>query len=428
MPQLTQFNALMPVQAFQAGRDQRNQRIGGEFQNALLEGNLDQARSLAQRSGDADMMGEYRTAIQQMNEQQRAEALQRTQVLGGAAEWALQNVPPDQLDTYVRQQLAPQLAAAGYDISEYLPEGLPITQDALGTFVAMAQGAAGELTAYLDRNPGTREIGQYDALVQQRGGQQNVTLNEQGTRALDEQNRSNVRDEELRDEANSIAWMNANTSRQNADTTAARLEYDRTRGNSPEWITLEADDPRRAGFDPGEVVQYNTRTGQVARRSVDRVFNATESQAAGFAGRMNDASSVIDQFEAQEGFRVPEFLWSRPTRTLPAEWQQYRQAGENWIRANLRRESGAVIGEEEMAAEFRVYFPQPGDSPEVIRQKARARQRAEQSMIAQSRGAYEEYGLDQPLQGGPVQPPAPTVPPPPPADDLSDRAGRYLVQ
>jgi hypothetical protein len=60
--------------------------------------------------------------------------------------------------------------------------------------------------------------------------------------------------------------------------------------------------------------------------------------------------------------------------------QQYNQAAKDWIRAKLRRESGAVIGEEEAAEEYRTYFPMPGDSKEVIAQKGRARKTAESAM------------------------------------------------
>jgi hypothetical protein len=58
---------------------------------------------------------------------------------------------------------------------------------------------------------------------------------------------------------------------------------------------------------------------------------------------------------------------------MSPEQQKYKQAADNWIRANLRKESGAVIGADEMAAEYATYFPQPGDTPEVIAQKAEAR-------------------------------------------------------
>jgi hypothetical protein len=60
--------------------------------------------------------------------------------------------------------------------------------------------------------------------------------------------------------------------------------------------------------------------------------------------------------------------------------QLYRQAQENWVTANLRKESGALIGPEEMKNEILKYFPQLGEGPEVIAQKAEARRIAEEGM------------------------------------------------
>jgi hypothetical protein len=60
--------------------------------------------------------------------------------------------------------------------------------------------------------------------------------------------------------------------------------------------------------------------------------------------------------------------------------QKYRQAQENWVTANLRAESGAVIGTDEMEKEIRKYFPQVDDKPQVIEQKSKARRSAELAM------------------------------------------------
>jgi hypothetical protein len=57
----------------------------------------------------------------------------------------------------------------------------------------------------------------------------------------------------------------------------------------------------------------------------------------------------------------------------PAATQQYEQAAQAWIRAKLRKESGAAIGVDEMNQEYRTYFPQIGDTADVIAQKANAR-------------------------------------------------------
>jgi hypothetical protein len=72
------------------------------------------------------------------------------------------------------------------------------------------------------------------------------------------------------------------------------------------------------------------------------------------------------------------------------EQQQYLNAADNWITANLRKESGAVIGAEEKANEYRKYFPIAGDSGAVIEQKAKLREKVTKGMIGQSAGAYKD--------------------------------------
>lgn len=57
-----------------------------------------------------------------------------------------------------------------------------------------------------------------------------------------------------------------------------------------------------------------------------------------------------------------------------AAQQQVEQAQRNFVNAVLRRESGAVISPMEFDNAQRQYFPQPGDSPEVIAQKKRNRE------------------------------------------------------
>ena len=70
--------------------------------------------------------------------------------------------------------------------------------------------------------------------------------------------------------------------------------------------------------------------------------------------------------------------------------QQYRQAQQNWVTANLRPESGAVIGVDEMENEIMKYFPQTNDTKETIDQKARARRDTELAMIVRAGPAYKQ--------------------------------------
>jgi hypothetical protein len=125
------------------------------------------------------------------------------------------------------------------------------------------------------------------------------------------------------------------------------------------------------------------REAQQTERDLKR-SEGTEGQrlAAGFASRMEAANKIVEQLEPAGGLPtegteiaagVPFIGGYLQRQVMSPEQQRYKQAADNWIRANLRKESGAVIGVEEMAAEYATYFPQPGDTPEVIAQKAEAR-------------------------------------------------------
>lgn len=66
-----------------------------------------------------------------------------------------------------------------------------------------------------------------------------------------------------------------------------------------------------------------------------------------------------------------------------ADEQQVEQAQRDFVNAVLRRESGAAIGKDEFQNASQQYFPQPGDSAAVRRQKAINRQTAVEGMKAE---------------------------------------------
>jgi hypothetical protein len=139
-------------------------------------------------------------------------------------------------------------------------------------------------------------------------------------------------------------------------------------------------------------------------------FTEDQGKSAGFALRMDEANKlfkapVIDPMTQQplvvDGKTVTlEDAFGKPGRyqsimrstpsfglttgianlTESSGRQQYRQAQENWVTANLRAESGAVIGTDEMEKEIKKYFPQVDDKPQVIEQKAKSRRSAELAM------------------------------------------------
>jgi len=83
--------------------------------------------------------------------------------------------------------------------------------------------------------------------------------------------------------------------------------------------------------------------------------------------------------------------------------QQFDQAAQDWIRAKLRKESGAAIGVDEARQEYATYFPMVGDTPEKIAQKAEARRVVTLGMQKAAGKAYEPYT---PLAPAPTAAPA----------------------
>lgn len=108
----------------------------------------------------------------------------------------------------------------------------------------------------------------------------------------------------------------------------------------------------------------------------------TQGKAMTFGQRAASAHEVLDTIgrsgEVQPGLikrsaealpLVGDSLGTMLNWTQDAEQQQVEQAQRNFVNAVLRRESGAVINPSEFDNAAKQYFPQPGDTPQVIEQK-----------------------------------------------------------
>jgi len=141
-----------------------------------------------------------------------------------------------------------------------------------------------------------------------------------------------------------------------------------------------------------------------------------ETNAAGFAQRMELAQSIIGGLPAGSqpgaGTRTLEaipFVGGALARSgQNVQTQQFDQAAQDWIRAKLRKESGAAIGVDEARQEYATYFPMVGDTPEKIAQKAEARRVVTEGMKKSAGKAYEPYTplAPAPAAGGPSAPTA----------------------
>jgi hypothetical protein len=147
----------------------------------------------------------------------------------------------------------------------------------------------------------------------------------------------------------------------------------------------------------------------------------TESQgnATAFGMRMNEAHSVLKKLESKGetgtgviGGTVGGVAGLVPLigdkltagvdnifNVLPgvlggysSEQQQVLNGRINFITAVLRKESGATIQPSEFATAERLYFPKPGDSDVVIKQKQRARELAIQAMKIQAGPGAKNIG------------------------------------
>ena len=111
----------------------------------------------------------------------------------------------------------------------------------------------------------------------------------------------------------------------------------------------------------------------------------TESQANAqlFANRMAFNDKVISEIEGSQfdptavSTTLSKFL---PNRFRSDQLQRYQAAKQNWISAVLRKESGAAISRSEYAGADKEYFPQDGDSRDVVAQKQGLRKLAEAEM------------------------------------------------
>ena len=121
---------------------------------------------------------------------------------------------------------------------------------------------------------------------------------------------------------------------------------------------------------------------------------AAQASANGFADRLVEASEVFDSVESMftgtfaYGGLLPNALQSK-------ERQQFEQAKKNFVNAVLRRESGAAISPTEFDNAALQYFAQPGDSAEVLAQKAENRNTVINNL-------YREANAFRPVKAGDV--------------------------
>lgn len=154
----------------------------------------------------------------------------------------------------------------------------------------------------------------------------------------------------------------------------------------------------------GQIVQtdngpvlVNTRTGTgklvtgpdgEALPGVTKPLNDSQSKALLFGTRMQEAHKVLGQLAGEgattsvPGSRLP-LVGGAINAMSGGNNQMLDQAKRDFMTAVLRRESGAAISSGEFDTADKQYFPQIGDSPQVIQQKARNRELAIKGVLVE---------------------------------------------
>lgn len=137
----------------------------------------------------------------------------------------------------------------------------------------------------------------------------------------------------------------------------------------------------------------SSQVNPIAGTQRARQFNQDQTKAAGFANRaMNSAGLAATLEQKFDPTAITEQRGNLPiigNLLATEEFQRYERAKLDFITAVLRRESGAAISETEFDTEDAKFFPQPGDTQQVIVDKRNARDRAIQNLIADSQGAFQ---------------------------------------
>lgn len=176
--------------------------------------------------------------------------------------------------------------------------------------------------------------------------------------------------------------------------TQERAGRDRTAETAPIW------DATTGSFIPKPVQGVARAPIPVpGYERADRRPTDPQLAARGFLGRMQESAKIVDELETGgyapsygaayvEGMRQMPVVGSTVGALAGAaagdKFQTYNQAQMDWVRAKLRKESGAVISPEEMKDEIRTYFPRAGEGEKVIKQKAASRRSAERAMAIQA--------------------------------------------
>ena len=136
---------------------------------------------------------------------------------------------------------------------------------------------------------------------------------------------------------------------------------------------------------------------------------ADQQKNAGYAIRMKEANDNIAFLTKQftdKSLVGQQYQTLSPSLLQSEKMQMLENAERDFVSAILRKESGAAISASEFDSYKKLYFPQPGDKPQAIKQKEEARLNSLKGVIMSSgpavsdefKNSYNKYQYTTPQQ------------------------------
>lgn len=146
----------------------------------------------------------------------------------------------------------------------------------------------------------------------------------------------------------------------------------------------------------------------------NKPFTEAQSKDNVFSTRARGALPTLNEYEEKLTSLGNRALDYDPTGLARGalqdpDFQVAKAAGDEFLQAILRKDTGAAITVPEQELYGKTYLPQPGDSPEVIKYKRQARERAVaalESGMSPAQMVAQEQAL---MRSGGNAPPAPAV-------------------
>lgn len=145
--------------------------------------------------------------------------------------------------------------------------------------------------------------------------------------------------------------------------------------------------------------EFKTLIEPLSKNKTEKQPKEWQFKAAGYYKRaaqgVNDLEKLEKTFDATG---LENVVQSKLPQVLKGDkYRQFQQARDNFITAYLRRDSGAAIAQSEYETADRQFFPMPGDSKDVLRQKAANRRGVLDSLKNEATG--KEIDLSVPSSG-----------------------------